>query len=71
MFRVPSEAINKSPYDKIEKVRMFKDEIEKYRLTKFLKIQMKSILNMNINKCAKNSYARKGVQMTKNAVLTL
>lgn len=61
MFPVPPEAINELRYDEIEKVRLFRDEIEKYKFTKFLKIQMKSILNLNINECAKNLYARKKV----------
>lgn len=58
MFPVPPEAINELRYDEIENIRMFRDEIEKYKFTKFLKIQMKSILNLNINEYAKNLYAR-------------
>lgn len=61
MFPVPSEAITNVKYDELEKVRIFKDERDLFNFTKFLKIQMKSILAINLPEHAKDLYARKEV----------
>lgn len=61
MFPVPPEAFKNLRYDELENTRLFRDEREKYKFEKFLKIQMKYIQTLNIHDHAKNLYARQKV----------